>query len=92
MTEFRGGADDIVLRFSELAINAGLDQQKISNVATEIRREYAGSVVYVKKYDPMLDSKVLDMLSRNGNARQVAKEMNLHRSTVYKIISRGRKK
>lgn len=87
MTGFRGG-DDIVLRFSELLINAGLDQQKISNVADTVRHEYAGSRVYVRKYDPLLDEKVLESLRRCGNVRKVAQEMRLNKTTVYKIIRR----
>jgi len=88
VTGFRGGGEDIVLRFSELLIDAGFDQQKISNVADTVRHEYDGSRVYVKKYDPLLDKRVLESLKRCGNVSKVAQEMSLHKTTVYKIIRR----
>lgn len=92
MTGFRGGADDIVHRFSTLLVDAGLDQDKISNIATTVRQEYAGSFVYVKKTDPQRDLKVLSAFRRLGDVKKVSKELAVSKSTVYMIISRGSKK
>lgn len=92
MTEFRGGDNDIVYRFSELLINAGLDQDKISTVAKTVRHEYAGSLTYVKKTDPSRNQQVVALFQRLGSVERVASVTKISRTTVYDILRKARPK
>lgn len=92
MTGFRDGDNDIVYRFSTLLLDAGVDQDKISKVAKTVRNEYAGSLTYVKKTDPMRDKHVIELFRMLGSVKSVANETKIAKTTVYDIIRRYKEK
>ena len=92
MTGFRNGDNDIVYRFSTLLLDVGVDQDIIPNVAKTVRNEYAGSLTYVKKTDPMRDKHVFELFRMLGSVKSVANETGIAKTTVYNIIRRAREK
>jgi len=92
VTGFRNGDNDIVYRFSTLLLDAGVDQDKISKAAKTVRNEYAGSLTYVKKTDPMRDKHVFELFRMLGSVKSVANETGIAKTTVYNIIRRAREK
>lgn len=78
---------DIIKRFIELLAEAqpSFSEQIAADIERQLRHEYAGSRVYVhKRAEP---ASVMIVQRFNGrNVDKTARELRVHRSTVYRAI------
>lgn len=84
---------DIITRFIEILEQTRPD---ISRAATEtietlLRHEYAGESVYISRRRSSLRGEIVERFTGHNTAH-IAREMNVSRRTVYRIIKAARKK
>lgn len=76
---------DIIKRFIELLAEAqpSLSEAIAANIERQLRHEYAGSMVYVRKRAETTSAIVVQCFT-GRNADKLARELRVHRSTVYR--------
>jgi Mor family transcriptional regulator len=82
---------DILSRVSELLAAEGITPDQIVAVHTKLRNEFSGQQFYIAKREADIDAKVIEQMKRSANAAKVAKQLQISRATVYRILSRRRK-
>ncbi len=82
--------DDMIRRFIEmlLEIQPGMEAELALQLEKQMRAEFKGERVYVKKPKPAPEEIVQRFDGRNAKA--VAKDLGISRETVYRAIKRRR--
>lgn len=84
---------DILARVTQILSDQGLDDKKIVYIENELRKEYAGSYVYITKKSSDFDEKIMKHIRRSRDFQFIAKEYQVSISTVYRLSRKlkGRK-
>ena len=83
--------EDIILRFIALLAEQqpSISESFTDNLERQLRHEYGGSKLYVAKKKPGYRERIAQQL--NGrNTNKLAREMRVHRSTVYRAAQKRR--
>lgn len=84
---------DIIRRFIELLSEAqpSFSEQIAADIERQLRHEYAGSRVYVHKRAEPASVMIVNRFD-GRNADKLARELRIHRSTVYRAAKLRRPK
>lgn len=85
---------DVIDRVTELIVENGLDQDRASEIATTIRFEYGGELVYFPKKSETVRETILKELAKGASENDIVRRFRVSKRTVYRLmrkVQRGMK-
>jgi Mor family transcriptional regulator len=77
---------DVIDRMTELIIENGIEKEKADEIASTIRFEYGGELVYFPKRSETVRETILKELSAGASENDIIRKFRVSRKTVYRMI------
>ncbi len=81
---------DILASVTKILSDLGLDDKKIVYIENQLRKQYAGSYVYITKKPSDFDAKIMNHIRRSRNFQAISKEFQVSINTVYRFARKVR--
>jgi Mor family transcriptional regulator len=85
---------DVIDRVTELIIENGIEQEKANAIASTIRLEYGGEMVYFPKRSESVRESIFRELKNGASQNDIVRKFRVSKMTVHRMmrkIKRGMK-